>query len=363
MMTMQICVRTDSSTALGGGHLMRCLILADRLRQVGANVTFVCRDLPGNMSRLATERGYHMVLLPGNLHPDDSSDYDWRLDAERTLNAVADRGPLGWLIVDHYGLDKRWEHELRPHVGRIMVIDDLADRPHDCDLLLDQNLTDRPADRYDPLTPAHCRKLLGLNYVLLRPEFYDLRSRSTPRTGHIRRIFVSFGGGDITGETEKALEAVQLVGCKDTAVDVVIGGANRRRAEIEAKAQELPNARIHYQIPSVGHLMASADLALGGGGVTTWERCFLGLAAMVIIQAENQREMIESAAGRGVLWNMGWHHEATAGQLAAHLDCLRERPEAVRMTGEKAAALMEAAAQDNGHSVVAAIMEGAYVAS
>lgn len=362
-MAMKILVRTDSSTAVGSGHLMRCLTLAGRLRQAGTEVSFACRDLPGHMTRLAVEQRYEATLLPDDSQSADNADFDWRLDADRTLAAVSGREPLDWLIVDHYGLDRQWEGMMRPHAGRIMVIDDLADRPHDCDLLLDQNLTDRPADRYDRLTPAHCRKLLGLNYVLLRPEFYDLRSRLTPRTGQIRRLLVSFGGGDFTGETEKALEAIRLVGCSDMVIDVVIGGANSHRREIEALAKGLPNVRVHCQVSNMAELMASADLALGGGGATTWERCFLGLPSMVVIQAENQREMIEAAARQGALWNMGWHHEATAERLAAQLDYLQERPEIVRLTGEKAGALMAAAARDNGRSVVAAIMEQAYVAS
>jgi UDP-2,4-diacetamido-2,4,6-trideoxy-beta-L-altropyranose hydrolase len=360
---MKIVIRTDSSTALGSGHLMRCLILADRLRRAGAEVSFVCRDLPGNMSRLAVEQGFDTSVLPGDTRSDDGAAFDWQLDAEQTLAAVSNQGPFDWLIVDHYGLDRQWERPMRAHAARIMVIDDLADRSHDCDLLLDQNLTDKPANRYDRLTPAHCRKLLGLNYVLLRPEFYDLRSRLTLRTGHIRRLLVTFGGGDFTGETEKALEAIRLAGCSEIAIDVVIGGANRRRREIEAQAHQMSNARIHYQLPTVAQLMASADLALGGGGITTWERCFLSLPSMVIIQAENQREMIESAARRQALWNMGWHHETTSEQLAAHLEYLLERPEIVRLTGENAGALMADTAQNDGRSAVAAIMEQAYVAS
>lgn len=353
---MRICVRTDSSTALGGGHLMRCLALADRLRQDGAEVIFICRDLPGQMSRLAVDRGFETSILPG-----EPGRPDWRLDAEQTLAALSGRQPFDWLIVDHYGLDRQWERIIRSKVGRIMVIDDLADRPHDCELLLDQNLTDRPANRYDRLTPPHCRKLLGLRYTLLRQEFHDLRPKASPRDGRIRRILVSFGGGDITGETEKALAAIRQAGCDDIAVDVVIGGANRRRTEINTSARSVPNVRVHVQTTDIARLMASADLALGGGGISTWERCMLGLPAMVVVQAENQRESIEAAARRGVLWNMGWHQEVTADILAGHLDYLCERPAIVRVTAEKAWSLMAEAAPDNGRNVTAAIMEQTHV--
>ncbi|NMC43497.1 MAG: UDP-2,4-diacetamido-2,4,6-trideoxy-beta-L-altropyranose hydrolase [candidate division Zixibacteria bacterium] len=351
-------MRTDSSTALGGGHLMRCLALADRLRQTGAEVIFICRDLPGQLSRLAVDRGFGTSILPGE--PGQS---DWQSDAEQTLTTLSGRQPIDWLIVDHYGLDLRWERMLRSKVGRIMVIDDLADRPHDCELLLDQNLTDRPANRYDSLTPPHCRKLLGLKYAILRQEFHDLRPRASARDGRLRRILVSFGGGDITGETEKALAAIRLAGCDDIAVDVVIGGANRRRTEIETSARSMPHVRVHVQTTDMAGLMVSADLTLGGGGISTWERCLLGLPAIVVIQAENQRESIEAAVRQGVLWNMGWHQEVTADMMAGQIEYLCERPTIVRATAEKAWSLMAEAAQDNGRSVVAAIMERAYVAS
>lgn len=337
---------------------MRCLALADRLRQNGAEVIFICRDLPGQLSRLAVDRGFGTCILPG-----EPGQPNWRLDADQTLAALSGRTSCDWLIVDHYGLDMQWERAIRPKVGRIMVIDDLADRPHDCELLLDQNLTDRPPNRYDSLTPPHCRKLLGLKHVLLRPEFHDLRPRASARDGRLRRILVSFGGGDISGETEKALAAIHLAGDEDMEVDVVIGGANRRRTEIETSARSMPHVHAHVQTTDMAHLMAAADLALGGGGISTWERCLLGLPAIVIIQAENQRESIESVARQGALWNMGWHQEVTVDRLASHVDYLRERPEVVRATAEKAWSLMAEAAQDNGRSVVAAIMERAYVAS
>lgn len=355
---MRIYVRTDSSTTVGGGHLMRCLALADRLRAAGAEVTFLCRDLPGQMSHLAVEQGFDAVMLPG-----DSMECDRQTDAEWTLAALDGRKSCDWLIVDHYGLDAAWERLLRPRVGRIMVIDDLADRPHDCDLLLDQNLTDRPSNRYDRLTPPHCRKLLGLIHVLLRREFYDLRRKMMPRDGAVRRIMISFGGGDPTGETEKALAAVRLAGGDEIAVDVVIGGANRRRVEIETQARSSPHARVYNQTADMARLMAEADLALGGGGVSTWERCMLGLPAMVVVQAENQRESVEAAARRGALWNMGWHGGITVDRVAAHVAYLCARPETVRMTGETGWTLMAEAARDDGRTVTAAIREAAYVAS
>jgi len=145
---MNILIRVDSSNAIGSGHVMRCLTLADSLREKGCNCQFVCRNHPGNLSALIQEKGYRVTLLPlqefqveAYPHHADWVGADWQIDAKETGSLIATlETPPAWLVIDHYGLDARWETSLRPAVGRIFVIDDLADRTHDCDCLLDQNL-------------------------------------------------------------------------------------------------------------------------------------------------------------------------------------------------------------------------------
>ena len=223
----------------------------------------------------------------------------WQQDATETLAALGETQPA-WLIVDHYALDSRWEQTLRPSVGKIMVIDDLADRPHDCDLLLDQNLYQDMAVRYDSLVPATCAKLLGPKYALLRPEFAQARKTLRQRDGQVRRILVFFGGVDPTNETEKAIHALASIADRQFTVDVVVGGGNPHQQQIEKLCAMHEGFHYHCQVDNMAELMAAADLAIGAGGTATWERCAVGLNAVVTVLAANQQELAEMAARSGL---------------------------------------------------------------
>jgi UDP-2,4-diacetamido-2,4,6-trideoxy-beta-L-altropyranose hydrolase len=216
-------------------------------------------------------------------------------DAEQTIEALGDFKP-DWLVVDHYGLDESWEKGLKGHVDKIFVIDDLANRPHDCDVLLNQNLLDDLENTYKELVPQQCRKLLGPRFALLRPEFRRARETLRGRDGIIRRILVFFGGVDPTGETEKALEALEMLRRPDIAVDVVVGSNNPNGQKIEAICRGMNNVTFHQQISNMAELMAAADLAIGAGGTASWERCCLGLPAVVTIIADNQAESTRKLA-------------------------------------------------------------------
>ena len=266
---MNIVFRTDASLQIGTGHVMRCLTLADELRQRGAVVSFVCREHPGNLIGLIEGKGYSVKRLP-----QPTSEYfvtsedvahaawlgvPWQQDATETLAALGKMQPE-WLIVDHYALDCRWESILRPNVGRIMVIDDLADRSHDCDLLLDQNLYQNMATRYDELVPATCAKLLGPKYALLRPEFAQARNNLRQRDGRVRRILVFFGGVDPTNETEKAIHALVSIADRQFAVDVVVGGGNPHKQQIENLCAEHEGFHYHCQVDNMAELMAAGQI-------------------------------------------------------------------------------------------------------
>ena len=191
---------------------------------------------------------------------------DWQEDATETSAILAQGdGSIDWLIMDHYALDRLWETEMRPDVRKIMVIDDLADRRHDCDLLLDQNLFKNSHSRHDGLVPIPCQKLLGPRYALLRREFRAARKTLRVRDGRIKRILIFFGGGDPTNETAKALKALAQLNRPEVAVDVVVGGGNPYNKQIQTLVGALPKATYHCQIMNMAELMAAADIAIGGG--------------------------------------------------------------------------------------------------
>ncbi len=330
-------IRTDASVEVGSGHLMRCLTLADQLRTEGAQVAFVCRDLPGALFELLQNRGYPHAKLPTEELPSQER------DAEETLRVTRKLFPKGfdWLIVDHYGLDAKWERMLRHDTTRIMVIDDLADRHHDCDLLLDQNYYRNLEQRYQGLVPDACVTLLGPAYVLLRPEFADARQRLKARDGIVRRILVFFGGSDPTNQTKKTLDAVKLLSKRDIAVDVVVGTSNPRQDEIMALCQEMPNAQYHCQVDNMAELISASDLAVGAGGATTWERCMLGLPTLTMVFADNQLQTTVDLEEFGAIVFLGWADELTATELSQSIHRVFEKPELLCKLSERASHLMK----------------------
>jgi len=347
---MNVFFRTDASRLIGTGHVMRCLTLAEYLTRRGVEVGFVCRELPGHLCDLVEDRGFRVKHLPG---PDqDSSDVDpndyrrwlavpWQRDAEET-KAVLERSGAGsdWLVVDHYGLDVRWERAVRERAKHLMVIDDLADRSHDCDLLLDQNFYLDFEHRYDKLTPKRCRRLLGPAYALLRPEFFEIRRTLRPRDGRIKRVLVFYGGCDVTGETLKTLRGVMRLRPKGVDFDFVLGTANETAVRIRKLASEWSGVACHTNVSRMAEMMGRADLAFGGGGTTTWERCFLGLPAAAVELADNQHTMLQALAQRDAVWHLGRHDEVSDDTILRILQRVLGAPDEVRAVGQNATSIM-----------------------
>lgn len=300
---MELVFRADASLEMGTGHVMRCLTLAQALRQRGAHCRFICRMLPGNLIDFIRGRGFEVHALPVEQQAHENGEppllghaawlgTDWKTDADVTRDALGAR-VVDWLIVDHYALDARWERQLRPACRRLMVIDDLADRSHDCDVLLDQNLG-RDAEDYAALVPQHCTCLAGPHYALLRPEFAELREYSLRRREApvLKQILISMGGVDKDNATSKVLEALRDVslpqGCR---IMVIMGAQAPWLEQVRALAASLScPTEVRVNIDDMAQVMADSDLAIGAAGSTSWERCCLGLPAIVLVLAENQIE-------------------------------------------------------------------------
>ena len=236
----------------------------------------------------------------------------------------------------------------------MMVIDDLANRKHDCELLLDQNYFKDYENRYNDFAPANCRKLLGPKYLLLRPEFYEVDSMKRNSTNY--DILIFYGGSDPTNETIKTLNALEYVDTSKMEIHVVVGLSNGNMKQIEETCN---NKKYHFyiQINYLAQLMRKADLALGAGGVTMWERCFLGLPSVVTIVAENQKESTEAAADFGAIWNMGWHKNVKTVDLVDIINRALAYPEELVETGNRAKELMQSEQKLQTHPVVEAILE------
>jgi UDP-2,4-diacetamido-2,4,6-trideoxy-beta-L-altropyranose hydrolase len=269
--------RVDASLQIGTGHVMRCLTLAEELRRRGADTGFLCRSEPGNLNAFIASRGHHVQILA--LEQDDA----------QQSSAYLGQALSDWVVVDHYALNRAWEEAVRPFARRILVIDDLANRRHDCDLLLDQNMYDGIEDRYGPLVPAHCRQLIGPRFALLRPEFAEVRDRTARKAGPVARLLVSFGGVDVTNETARLIACLDDLPPPPMALEVVIGPASPHCEQVKALASRRPAATVHVGTDRMAELMSRADAFIGAGGSTTWERFCLGLPSLVIAVAENQQ--------------------------------------------------------------------------
>jgi len=297
---MHIAFRVDASLQIGTGHVMRCLTLADVVRDQGAQCTFVCRPHEGHLLDLVVQRG-HKALALGQPQSNFGAPADpahaawlgasWTEDAEQTKQALGAQS-VDWLVVDHYALDARWEEALRPQAKRIMVIDDLADRPHACDLLLDQNLGRTEAD-YGGLLKGNITTLVGPQYALLRSEFAVLRTQSLARRQNnpeLRRLLVTMGGVDKDNATGQVLAALQSCSLPaDLRVTVVMGPHAPWLAQVQTQATQMPwPTEVLVGVNNMAQLMAESDLAIGAAGSTSWERCCLGLPSIQVVLAQNQ---------------------------------------------------------------------------
>lgn len=360
---MKIVFRADASSTIGTGHVMRCLALAQGLRRAGGKAAFVCRELPGHFCDEIDAQGFELMRLPidpaGAASPDDDGPphaawlgTSWQNDAAQTRAALSDQDPADWLVVDHYALDIRWESAMRPAARQLMVIDDMFDRAHDADLLLNQNVLPGTTASYAGLVPAACRLLTGPRYALLNARYRELRNRIPPRRGRIERVLVYFGGVDAANLTGRSLEALLAADCGDLGIDVVLPIAGPHRESVRALAGRLGGARIHETLPSLSQLMATADLAIGAAGTTSWERLCLGLPALVVTLSENQRLIAEALQTNALALWLGHHDAVTVAHLALAL-----RPLLLQGLPADWSARCRAAVDGAGADRVATLME------
>lgn len=326
---------------------MRCLTLADALKQRGAQTCFISRDLPIHLRGMLVAKGHELVLLDSvqnDVALDELAHAHWlgvsqaqdAADSIKALHGV----DWDWLIVDHYALDARWESMLRHTAKKILVIDDIADRRHDCDMLLDQNFYADMDARYTAKVPAHCRLLLGPHYALLRDEFRQLHGQVKPRTGPVKRILVFFGGVDADNYTALAIEVLANISIKDLQVDVIIGAQHPHRAEIESACVERGFV-CHTQTSRMAELMAAADLAIGAGGSATWERCCLGLPALLVALADNQINIAKALNLLGACIYVGALKTASATNMRNVIVSLLVAQDQLKILSEKSYSLVD----------------------
>lgn len=302
---MTFLIRTDASLQTGTGHVMRCLTLAEALRENASRVHFISREKPGHLHKLIQERGFSVSSLPFDPSLDEFSIGGGIEEEMAILDDLSKKGkedtskPYITLIIDHYGIDREYEEKARQYVDKIMVIDDLADREHDCDLLLNQNYA-ASVENYRNLVPELAKLLLGPEYALLRKEFRKARQKL--ETGSFKefdksKVLVFFGGSDPDNYTETAIRGLKDAG--DFQPEVVIGQNHPAKQQIKDLVDSIPGARLHIQVNNMAEIMMGCSWYLGAGGSVTWERMALGLTGVVIPIAENQRSFINALGKDG----------------------------------------------------------------
>ncbi len=333
---MKCVFRVDASVAIGTGHVMRCRTLAKILKNAGAEIQFITRAHPGHLGDRLARDGFAVSLLsqPRGSEIKEGSYAAWlgvsqQDDAIQTIYALGKQA-CDWLIVDHYGLDQIWERQVRSHAHKLMVIDDLANRKHVCDVLLDQNYALAAEERYRPWVPAHCQMLIGPSYALLRPEYARYRETMPPCNENITRVLVFMGGGNNANITSKVLAALSADDLAHLEVDVVIGGNFSHKKDIMEQVNARPNTQIHGPRPHLADLMSKADLAIGGGGATTWERLCIGLPSLVISINENQVPACKALASSGLIHYLGDAHDLDAAAIELALVKVLTEPTRLR---------------------------------
>jgi UDP-2,4-diacetamido-2,4,6-trideoxy-beta-L-altropyranose hydrolase len=343
---MKVAFRTDASNQMGTGHFMRCLTLAEALKKQGADIRFISRNLPVHLSDMLNTKGIELTPLSANdleASIDELAHASWlgasqTQDSKATIQALSDQ-VWDWLVVDHYALDFRWENALRQSVKNIMSIDDLADRNHDCDILLDQNYYTDMQTRYSGKVPAKSQLLFGPRYALLREEFLTLREQVKIRTGDVKKILVFFGGIDAENYTFQTIEVLSEIN-SEFKVDVVIGAQHPFKSQIEASCSK-KGFFCHVQTPHMAKLMADADLAIGAGGSASWERCCLGLPSLLIAIADNQIAIAKELDSINGCAYLGSSDLFISLDLKKCLSQILSNPEKIQKISEKAFSIVD----------------------
>lgn len=274
----------DAGRAVGGGHVMRCLTLAAALSRAGADCAFAATPEAARILDAFAGPAIRQFAAPSG---DPAVLCALAAQAARTWGA-------GFAVLDHYGAGPEADALLRAAAGRLLAIEDLR-RPRRADLLLDSNLGRAPADY------PGAEALVGPAFALVRPQFAALRAAALARRaegGAAGAVLVSLGLTDVGAITGRAVAAI-LPRLGERRLEVALGDGAPSLSVIQALAEADPRVGLHIDTPDMAELVAGADLAIGAGGSSAWERCVLGLPTLTLILADNQRANTTALAAAG----------------------------------------------------------------
>lgn len=322
---MNVLIRVDSSCEVGSGHAMRCLTLAEQLKEKGAHVIFISGNAPGNLNGLIRGCGFTVFEVDSNL-VDYNDFYHFQL-IELCLKLFGLMGKIDYLVIDSYKISFQFEKMLRAISPKIVVIDDLADKCHDCDILLNQNYGATFEGLYAKLLPANCITLIGTSYMLLRPEFFEIKKSDQnihdPKT---KRILIFMGGADILNLTSVILKEFKDNFFPELAFDVVVGSSNHHIDSIREICATIKACKLHINTNNMAQLIANAHIGVGAAGSSMWERCYLGLPTITVGVAENQYQIADEVAKAGAIYYLGDALNLPSGSYRKALNFFLDNP-------------------------------------
>ncbi len=322
---MHILFRADGGQIRGSGHIVRCLTLADRLAREGHLITFISRADAGSLLDAFKFRNYRLLTLPAPPQPPVQTEEIWTAQEQQddwaSCSKLLNGQTFDWIIVDHYALDSAWEKLARQSTIHLAVIDDLANRSHNCNLLIDQNEYLGKELRYTHLLSAGNCILPGAAYALLRQEFSEARLKISAPRPQVKTALIMMGSADFQGQTLRLLKILRPMAKKYAFhVHLVIGQNNSQLKEIRSETADDPSFSIHSNHQRISELLLQTDLAFGAGGTATWEFCSLGIPLLLISFAQNQIALARDAAACGIADYLGHYNEISDTDISARVE-------------------------------------------
>lgn len=325
-------IRTDASVEMGTGHVMRCLALAEAGRGNGYHSIFALANKMPQLEHYLKAEGMEITHFPAEAGSTD--------DASETVSLARERS-VQWIVLDGYHFGSQFQHAIKDEGFNLLVIDDTGNTHH---FFADRVLNQNPyanANLY-PNKESYTRLLLGTQYALLRQEFqrWSQWKRSNPEVA--TRVLISLGGSDFHNITLQIIEALELITDRKLEVVVVVGGSNPNYEELRSRISHMNlSLRLERDVTRMSELMAWADVALTGAGITCWELAFMGVPMVLYILAENQRKIAEALDGNGIAMNLGWYMDLSKDALSEALRKLVETRELRESMSQKGRALVD----------------------
>lgn len=325
---MNLLIRTDASIAIGTGHVMRCLALAQAWQDVGGSAVFaMAESTPAVKARLVSE-GLSVVAISGEVgSPEDA----------RQTRAVAEEANANWIVADGYRFESKYQRTLKDGGQRLLVLDDYGHSDHyTADVVLNQNVlaSERQYARREPYT----RLLLGSTYALLRREFLAWRDWKRVITPLCRRLLIMMGGSDPENVTAKVIEAsLQFESLEKI---VVVGGSNPHWSNLGKLSAHDKSIMLLKNADDMPKLMAEADVAISAAGSTCWELCFMALPSLLIDVAGNQTTVARELDRLGCAVHLG-NQKVKRATISANLQRVADSPEPRESMSERSRKLVD----------------------